>query len=501
MRRLLSLLAAAGLVLGLASCQLQRTGSSASGSGSQPASSHLEQQPQAVPFSLAIYPDYSLHPALAVNRANLTLAPLLYEPLFWVDRTFTAVPVLCQSYTVSEDGLVWTFSLRSGVTFSDGTPLTAQAAADALNTARGTGSRYASRLANVTAAEADGEGRLVVALTRPNGSLPLLLDIPIALDSSNRPVGTGPYALEENGDSLSLQARSGWWQDRVLPAQSISLTAVSQSDDLIAAFDSGTVSLVDVDLMGTNALGYSGSSETWDYPTTDFLYLGFNTRSGPCRTAQVRVALSRAVDRESIVQVDYALHAQAAALPVHPASILYDQSTAQSLSYDLEPLLQAGLEGEELVLLVNSENTAKVSAAQRIAGQLQAAGLAVEVERLAFEDFTAALARGDFDLYLGEVVLTADFDLSALLSSSGALNYGGWQDGQTDALIAALAAAQGEEARQAAASALCAHLAQESPIAPVCFKNGSVLTQWGRLSGLSPIRENVFYGLENWTIQ
>ena len=52
-----------------------------------------------------------------------------------------------------------------------------------------------------------------------------------------------------------------------------------------------------------------------------------------------------------------------------------------------------------------------------------------------------------------------------------------------------------------AASALYAYLAQEAPIAPICFKNGSVLTQWGRLSGLSPVRGNIFNRLEGWIIQ
>ena len=54
---------------------------------------------------------------------------------------------------------------------------------------------------------------------------------------------------------------------------------------------------------------------------------------------------------------------------------------------------------------------------------------------------------------------------------------------------------------QMAASALYAYLAQEAPIAPICFKNGSVLTQWGRLSGLSPVRGNIFNRLEGWIIQ
>lgn len=63
------------------------------------------------------------------------------------------------------------------------------------------------------------------------------------------------------------------------------------------------------------------------------------------------------------------------------------------------------------------------------------------VDNLPFEEYISALEAGRFDLYLGEVALTADFDLSALLASDGALNYGRWQDEQTDQLLAALAAA------------------------------------------------------------
>ena len=123
----------------------------------------------------------------------------------------------------------------------------------------------------------------------------------------------------------------------------------------------------------------------------------------------------------------------------------------------------------------------------------------VRVDNLPFEEYISALEAGRFDLYLGEVALTADFDLSALLAADGALNYGRWQDEQTDQLLAALAAAP-MDSREEAASALYAYLGQRVPLVPVCFKNNSVLTKWGRLSGLSPVRGNLFYDLENWVI-
>lgn len=176
-----------------------------------------------------------------------------------MDSQFQAVPLLCEGYTVSEDRLTWTFTLRSGVTFSDGTPLTGETAAQALQTALDPASRYAGRLSGVQSIRG-GEGQVVLTLSQPNSSLPLLLDIPIALGTGARPLGTGPYLLTDSGGSLSLTARSDWWQGSgSLPVQEIRLASLTKSDELVSAFNSGEVSLIDVDLTGNSELGSSGS--------------------------------------------------------------------------------------------------------------------------------------------------------------------------------------------------------------------------------------------------
>lgn len=508
MKKLFASLLSAALLLSLASCgggPVTDLPGSASSSGD--VNQTEDPPPRDIPFTLAFYPEYSLHPVLAANRANLTLAPLLYESLFAVDASFQAQPVLCRSFTVSEDKLVWTFTLRSGITFSDGTPLDGQAVAAALELARSDRGRYQARLSDVAsvAAPAEAPDQVVVTLRRPNGSLPLLLDVPIALGEGDRPAGTGPYVLSEDGTSLA--ACDSWWQsgEKDLPRRSIPLHAVSRSDELIYAFDAGEISLVDVDLMATNAMGYGGNYQTWDYATTDFLYLGFNAQEGLCRSPQVRRCLALAVDRDAAASISYANHARPASLPVHPDSPLHSPG-AQSAApgYDPEGLAaqaaELRLQGRELVFLVNSENTAKAAVAQRIAYQLEAAGLTVELRQLPFEDFTATLAAGEFDLYLGETALTAGFDLTPLLSSAGALNYGGWQDEAANGLLYAMGAASPED-KPAAAQALFDLLSEQVPIVPIAFKNGSVLTQWGKLSGLSPVRGNVFYQIENWTVK
>lgn len=467
-----------------------------------PSASQPVLQPEAHPFTLAFYPNYSTHPALAENRANLSLAPLLYEGLFRLDEQFNAVPVLCQTYQQSENGLSWVFTLRPGVVFSDGTPLTGTIAAQALNTARSAGSRYAGRFTGVRSITGD-DTTVTITLITPNNALPTLLDIPIALDDSSRPLGTGSYYLEEHNTGSFLLTNKQWWQNLSLPFDSIQLFTIQQADDLISAFDSGDITLLDADLTGTNALGYSGSYEVWNYNTTDFIYLGFNTKKGYCKDAAVRQAISQGIDRTSISTIPYARHAAASSLPFHPDSSLYDADLARQMDYAPEALVEflaaAALPKQPLKLLVNSENNAKVATAQYIAYQLETAGLPVTVEKLPWENFLNALSSGSFDLYLGEVLLTADFDLSPLLSSRGTLNYSRWSDQKTNELLTAMRSAPPELRVQEAVN-LSSYLGEQVPIAPICFKHGCLLTQWGRLTGLEPIPGNIFSGLEHWML-
>lgn len=514
MKRLAAALAALALLLSLAGCG--RDGAERSPAPAPTPSAAPSPTPGAAPgtmeFVLPYYGDGGFHPITGTNRTNLTLAPLLYEGLYELDGAFEPQPLLCEAAFVSGDGLTWSFTLRQGAAFSDGSPLTAADAAYSLQLAMGEGAPYATRLKNIRAVRAEADGTLTVALNAPNGNLPALLDVPVVKETEAGPLGTGPYVLRAEGDELSLEARTDWWRNEPLPFDHIRLYAVQGADGLIHAFDTREISLVAADITGSNALGYSGSYEAWDYPTSVMLFMGYNAERGPCREAAVRRALSYGYERGAVAKSLFAQHAQAAALPVSPASGLYDEKLSDSLGYapqTMEALLDeagwtlsdgARVKGKEtlsLTLLVNSENSYKSAAADYLASGLTRAGAAVTVRKLPWDDYAAALAAGDFDLYLGEVRLTADFDLSDLLTPGGALNYGGYRDEAVQGLLAAFRSAGGE-ARKTAASALYRGVAESAPFTPICFKNWSVLTHWGRLTGLSPTQQNVFYGFPGW---
>lgn len=464
------------------------------------------------PFALAWDPGDTLNPLTAKNP-NHTLAALVFEGLFALDASFSPEYALCQSYIRSEDGCSWTFTLREGAAFSDGTPVTAAHVADCLNAAR-TSPIYQARLAAVRQVSA-GEGSVTVTLSAPNGALPALLDIPVFLagEEGGYPLGTGPYCFDSSGGELCLRASPAWRGTAPLPVETILLRQTASADERIAAFDTGLVTLVDTDYTGSTALGYSGNRESWDYPTTAMLYLGFNVKKGPCRDPAVRQAVCRGVDRTNLTASLLAGHADSSALPVSPWSTLYDETLAEEWSYsiaDAERILEEGgyqtdeagvltLRGRpvSLTLLVNSENTVRTGLADHLASELGKLGLAVTVTKLNWDEYLAALEEGSFDLCLGQVKLTADFDLTALLE--GELNYGGYWDRETSELLAVFCAAAGAE-RKAAASALYARLAENPPFTPLCFTRGAILTQWGEASGLTPTQSNPFYGMEHWKL-
>lgn len=473
-------------------------------------------------FSLGYDPAASLHPITGDSQVNQELTGLVYQGLYELDNTFTPRPVLVKSAQVSEDGLTWTFTLAGDAVFSDGAPLTAKHAAASLNQAR-TSALYAARLAGVISVTADEEdGAVVVTLSAPNGNLPALMDVPIVLEQGPdedgtvppAPLGTGYCQYVQAGDRLYLQSNPYHLSAAALPYAAIPLTPVSNTGERIAAFDSGEISAVTTEFSSPYALEYSGSYETTDYPTTSLLYVGFNAADGVCRSPLARRAFSRALDRAALTEVQFAGHGDPAALPVSPLSGEYSETAAAQLEYDLEAaallLAEAGytLNEEdgllysqrtpvEVRLLVNSDNDARQAVARQFAGALEELGVTVTVSRLPWRDFTAALAAGEFDMYLGEVRLTGDFDPSAILT--GELNYGGFESEEFTLALEQWRAAQGS-ARSQAAVALWERFVQDAPIAAVCFTRGSLLMRWGMVFNVQPTRANPYYQMENWTL-
>ncbi len=456
-------------------------------------------------FRLPYSPDQMLDPITCPDGMQQVVTALLYEGLFELNEQLEPQPLLCTGITVSEDPLICTLQLRQDVLFSDGSPLTAQDVAQSLKRAAAS-ARYGARFRRVSSITVQ-EDQVVLTLSSANAALASLLDIPIVKAGTENtlvPIGTGPYTLSPTEESAQLQKNIGWWQKKQLPVDTIELLPAGDRDTMLYQFTSRDTQLITADLTGTAPVSVTGSIGFHDADTTILQYVGFNTTRTPFNSANLRMALEKGVNREFVVSATLSGHGQSTRFPISPVSPLYPSQLENTYSYDAfaTAMTEAGWndgETQTVTLLVNSENSFKRSAAESIADSLSAFDLKVKVLALPWEEYTAALAAGNFDLYYGEVKLTADWDLAPLLASGGSLNYSGWSNVRTDQLLATLRTSAPEN-RAENAELLCSHLLQTTPILPVCFKSTTVLVQSGAIEDLSPTAANPFHDFSSCTI-
>lgn len=165
------------------------------------------------------------------------------------------------------------------------------------------------------------------------------------------------------------------------------------------------------------AVGYRCDYEAWEAPTPILHYVGFNLYSGWFTNVALRRAFTYGVDREAMTSAVYNGFAQAATLPCSPASDLYDAQLAAQYAYSATAfqaaIHNAGVPTSETdcpVLLVCSDDPARVRAAEYLSSSMQENGFFLKVRSLGREAYVAALQAGNYDAYLGEVRLTANFD-------------------------------------------------------------------------------------------
>lgn len=452
-------------------------------------------------FALPYAPDQSLDPLFCPDGMQQTICSLLYEGLFRLNEQLEPEPWLCESYAYDPTTYTYTLTLRPDVTFSDGSPLTASDVKASLTRAKSS-ARYQQRLAQVSTISAEN-GVITLSLRGSDSAFPALLDIPIVKSGTEKnaaPTGTGPYLFSLTSGTAYLVANQSWWKGGRQPVDRILLAEAADRDTMLYRFTSHDVQLITADLIGTAPITATGNISFQDVNTTILHYIGCNVSRAPLDNAAFRQALWKGFNRTYVVNAFLSGHGAATQFPVSPHTALYPSELEERYSKEsFSTALSAANDNTKrpLKLLVNQENSFKVSVAEYLATTFTAAGIPMQTQVLPWAQYHSALASGDFDLYYGEVKLPANWDLSSLLGTNGALNYGGWSNPQTDQLLAAFSAAAD---RPAAMKALCSHLRTQAPILPICFKSTSVLMQTDVVEGLSPTMAEPFYNLTSCVI-
>jgi peptide/nickel transport system substrate-binding protein len=296
----------------------------------QPTTGIVLPTPTSEPVTLNVGIDYiwdSANPT--IGWYNYGLRYLLYDTLVEWTALDKFEPGLAESYEVSDDGLVWTFHIRPGVTFNDGTPCTADEIAWNFNWVQENEiETYSTYLVNVADVEALDPTTLQVTLSDPVGNMEYLMiyvwilppsvwqDIPAdqigEFEDISAAIGTGPYKMTEwvEGEYAILEANKNYWKgapaiDRIVYHE------YATEDAMVQAMLAGELDLIySVPFTAVQTLQENPNIEVpiMDSLTFDELIINSfadGTQPASLWDLDIRTAMEYATDRQQIINVAY----------------------------------------------------------------------------------------------------------------------------------------------------------------------------------------------------
>ncbi|WP_326948758.1 ABC transporter substrate-binding protein [Amycolatopsis sp. NBC_01307] len=356
-----------------------------------------------------------LDPMAVTDNGSIFLLYNVFDTLVTINADSTGVvPALATSWTTSTDGTRYVFTLRPGVRFSDGTPVTAQDVAFSLDRARGPDGAYAFLFSHVTRVTATAAGTVEVVLDQP---YPPLIDnlslfaagiVPRAAVQRDpaafaaAPVGTGPFrvASRTKGQEVVLARNEHYWKPGRPYLDRITVLFVPDDTARILKLRAGEAQLAEnVPRAEVDDLRENPDLAVSVDPAFQLDAVFFNCASPILAKREVRQALCHAVDVDGINRsVYYGLGSVANGVTpkmrgwstdVRPYR--HDPAAARQL------LAGAGIPaGTELPLLVNSGDATAVAAAQVIEQGWRAAGLAPAIQQVDFATLAQRLQARDF---------------------------------------------------------------------------------------------------------
>lgn len=297
--------------------------------------------------------------SLAVNQADSTRLMLVYpaaqdvsnsvtDKLVNFDAKLTIVPELAESWQVSPDGLTWTFKLRKGVKFQDGTPFNAQVVESHIKRMVDPQNPSANRLLWTQYTKVKIVDDNTIALSTDKPFAPTLrylaqesggIASPEAIakygdEYQHHPVGTGPYMVEsfEPGSKVVLKRFDDYWKSKPL-LDKIEFRNVPEAQTRLSMLEAGQADLIN-DLVPTDA-GRITSNQNLQLLRTPGLrpfWIEFNLNVDVFQDVKVRQALNYAVDKEAIVKNLFMGYATVIDSPAAPSISGY--SKAGSYPYD-----------------------------------------------------------------------------------------------------------------------------------------------------------------------
>ncbi|BAS28189.1 ABC transporter substrate-binding protein [Limnochorda pilosa] len=408
-----------------------------------------------------------LDPHRTSATSSFQVTRSLYDTLVEVDRRGEIVPALAESWSTDAAGLRWTFRLREGVRFHDGTLLDSGDVQASIARVAGPGSPKAEEFGAVEGIDTPDARTVVIRLNAPAPALLASLAsewgavlpeeaIRAGHDFANEPVGTGPFRLETwvRDSYLRLVPFDGHFRGTP-DLDGVTLRFVSESALQVQGLLRGDFDIIDaVPVADLPRLVSNPAVRVVEEPSGLVLVAGLNTRRPYLSDVRVRQGLNLAVDKETILEVAYGGGTPVgtfmeAGSPWYPQDVEpypYDPERARAL------LSEAGVpSGWTLDLVLPETYRAHVTAGQMIQEMLGRVGVQSRIRLVEWGVWLSTVFGGPRDFDVTVIGHTGKLDPTGRLRGygEGVRTYVGYENPQVAGWLAEAARTTDQDRRRA----------------------------------------------------
>ncbi len=519
--RIMAMLVICALLFGCVGCKNQ---GGIGNNGDNPSGDGNEKY-----ISIAYNSTDTFNPFAVKTDVNAEMLTLVFDPLIKLDENYNPVNYLAESVTV--EGNKCTVVIKS-VKFSDGSTVTAADVIYSFNAAKSVSAKYGAALKSIVSVNELAANTLEFICEKNDLYIANLLTFPIIKSGTDNlkdednveitPIGCGRYV--PNAERTELIANNSWYMGTpTVPV--IRLISSYDDESLSHVIEIGAVDMYYTDLSDCNILRMSGSRI--NVTLNNLVFVGMNLGNPLLQSADFRQAISAALNRSKICEDAYYTNALPASGVFNPKwQAVQSMQTIQSVSnaeISIEILNKIGYnikngdgyfinsKGDPISvrLLVNNDNQFRVNAANMIISQLKAVGIRVVLESVSYEQYLQRLNDKQFDLYLAEVKILDNMDVSSILCKGGSVAYGildkPTSEGDTAESAPQTASSlekviNGFYRGENTVSDIAAMAISEMPIVPVCYRSG-ILFCSEKAKGCTLAQENdIFYTVDKLVI-
>ncbi len=506
MKKFLTLVLALAMTLSLVACGGSSNGGSTASSGDKTS------------LTVAVDQDYAtLHPMNTSLSIETNLTNQIYDYLAIDnpdDPSGDMLPRVAESWEVSDDGLCYTFHLRKGVKFHDGSELTAADVGFSLDLCAA--SEYQGAMVDGMDHWEIVDEYTINVYTEGLYSpfLRSVVDVPLACKAyyesvdentfAQQPVGCGPYKFvsHNQGDSFVIEAFEDYYGGAP-EIKKVTFKVIADAASMSIGLQAGQIDFAEIDASVLSTLEASSAVDIVHADQTAFYFVTMNTEKEPFNNVKFRQAINYAIDREALVAAVLEGEGTVNSNLLTPDRQGYSDSQTK-YTYDPDKakalLAECGYaDGYDMGKFIVAESYKLM--AQVVQSDLEKVGLTCTIEILEFNAYLDKLLDGDFTVTCLNMALQGDtqqLSLALCKDSIGMANNARWSDPKVEELFKKAVATVDEDERTAVYEELFAYVQDQAVYCVLCNPNMLFAKKVGLETGTIGLEGVYFFQNFKW---